>query len=253
MNRPMPQALRAGLMSLSLLLGSALTGCAAPEVEPASGPELDAVSQAVLREAVYINTLLKRCSEFDAQLAQQAERLEERWLEHNGALLAGADAHYSDTLTGDTYRYQGQPLALEAVQLTQEARRRALEEMKFERRSLNNRMLFCQRRLEEMAQQPPTIEFGDGQRTQLTVQSLIAMQPGARPNLDEVPRLAAHIDFNQNPGPSYFRQLQEVQQDCSDAELLVIHNDWPSEAFGAYCEGAPLAFITCDWGDCSSQ
>lgn len=253
MNRVMPHALRTGLASLSLLLGATLTGCATPEVEPPSHPELDAVAKSVLREAVYVNTLLQRCSEFDDQLAEQASRLEERWLEHNGALLAGADAHYSDTLTGKTYQYQGQPLALEAVQLTQQARERALNEMKFERRTLNNRMLFCQRRLEEMTQQSPTIELGDGERTQLTVQSLIAMQSGARPDLNEIPHLAAYINFNQDPGPSYYQLLQDLQGDCPDAELLVIHHDWPAEAYGAYCEGTPLEFITCQWGECSPQ
>ncbi len=253
MKRSMPQAFRAGLVSLGLCLGAALAGCAAPEVEPPTRPELDAVAKPVLREAVYINTLLQRCSEFDDQLDEQAQRLKERWLDHNGALLAGADAHYSDMLVGETYQYQGQPLALEAVQLTHKARQRALEELKFERRTLNNRLLFCQRRLEEMAQQSPTFELGDGERTQLTVQSLIAMQPGARPNLDEVPRLAAQVDFNQDPGASYYSQLQELQADCSDGELLVINNDWPSEAYGAYCEGTPLEFIVCQWGECSSQ
>jgi hypothetical protein len=238
---------------LSLLLGATLTGCAAPEVEPPTRPELDAVAKAVLHEAVYINTLLQRCGEFDSNLAQQTERLEQRWLEHNGALLAGADAHYSDMLTGKTYRYQGEPLALEAILLTQQARTKALDEVKCERRSLNNRLVFCQRRLEGMAQQTPIMEFGEGERTQLTVQSLIAMQPGARPILNEVPSLADHIDCNQDPGPSYFRELQNVQKDYPDAKLLVIHHDWPSEAYGAYCEGAPLAFITCQWGECSSQ
>ncbi len=248
-----PKALRVGLMSLGLLLGAVLAGCSAPKVEPPSGAELYTVAQSVLREAVYVDTLLKHCSEFDDQLNEQAGRLEQRWLKHNGALLAGSNAHYSDMLRGETYQYLGQPLALKAVLLTQQARMRALKELKFERRSLNNRLLFCQRRLEEMSRQPPAIDLDEGPRTPLTVQTLIAAQPGTQPKLGAVPKLAAHIELNQEPGPSYYQLLQDLQKECSNAELLVIHHDWPSEAYGAYCDSAPLEFITCQWGECSSK
>lgn len=247
------QNLRTALVSLSLLLGATLTGCATPEIEPPTGPELDAVAQTVLREAVYVKTLLNRCSEFDEQLDGETAQFEQRWLDENGALLAGANAHYSNMLRGRTYQYLNQPLALEAVQLTQQARTKAFEELSFERRSLNNRMLFCQRRLEDMSEQAVAIDLGEGQRTQLTVQSLIAMQPSVQPSLDEVPSLAAQAGLNQAPGPSYYNQLQELQKDCSDGKLVVINHDWPSEAYASYCDAAPLEFITCEWGECSSQ
>lgn len=253
MDQTTPQALRTALVTLSLILGVTLAGCAGPEVKPPSGPELNGVSQAVLKEAVYLGTLLKRCAELDEQLNEQADRLEQRWLEHNGALLAGADDQYSNMLTRETYNYMEQPLALEAAQLTQKARQRALDELKFETRTQSNRILFCQRRLEEMAQQPPTLDLGGGQRTELTVQSLTGIQPDTQPKLDEVPKLAAHIDFTQDPGPSYHQRLRDLQADCSEAELLVIDHNWPSEAYGAYCGGSPLEFITCQWGECSSQ
>lgn len=244
--RPLPRAPLAGM--LLLILG--LVACATSEIPPATQIELDVASEKILREAVYVNTILDSCARLSTPLSDRANELRHSWQQYNGAYLAAADAHFSARLSPETLQYRGVPLALAAVQLSQDGQARAHDELRLEQRSSTNQRIVCERRLDTLSDGLQRITPDQGPRSEWVLDTLVSSYPQASASLATVPTLGAHIPPHQEPSRSYYQLIEQEQATCPALDLRVIDNQWPHEAYGAYCETVPYALIECQWGQC---
>lgn len=242
----LPRASLAG--TLLLILG--LFGCATSEIPPATQSELSAASEQILHEAVYINTILGSCAGLSTPLARRTNELRQAWQEQNGLYLAAADAHFSAQLSPETLQYRGLPLALEAVQFSHQQKERAHEELKLQQRSSTNQRIVCERLLSSLESSLQRIIPDQGSRSEWVLNALISSYPQAGASLARVPTLGSHIAPNQEPSRSYYQLVEQEHATCPNLELVVIDNQWPHEAYGAYCESVPYALIECQWGEC---
>ena len=242
------------LSSVSLagivLLALGIAGCATPEIPPATQVELDSASEQILHEAVYVNTILNNCARLSAPLATQSDELRQAWQEHNGAYLAAADAHFSARLSPETMQYRGVPLALEAVKLSHLHQSRALDELRLPQRSSTNQRIVCERQLNTLQDNLGPLIPDQGPRSEWVLDTLISSYPQASATLATAPTLGSHIAPNQEPSRSYYQLLEQEQGTCPNLDLRVIDNQWPHEAYGAFCESVPYALIECQWGQC---
>lgn len=247
------QARPAAALSVALIL----TACAAPEVAPPTQSELHQMAKAVLKEAVYTHTILKECASVGPELKAYTEDLAMLWENVHGEALAGADTQYSasfESSPSQIVEYEGKRLALDAVRFDHKQQARAREELRLDGRSLNNRSLFCERRLEaleENLEQRPYLN-SESERERQTLEALAGRSSGAK-TMTDVPALSGFIEPNQAPGRSYHQLEEQAKSDCADSELVVIDNDWPREAYAHYCRGEAVALIACEWGECREE
>ncbi|MGD8176710.1 hypothetical protein [Marinimicrobium sp. ARAG 43.8] len=244
----------------ALCLGAVLlVGCATPTVTPPSEEEKNALAEASLASAVYTETLLGRCERVGPDLKSLARDLRLMWMTEHGDLLAGADTQYSLSLANETLDYSGHAMALSAVRFLHHHQSRAEKTLRLHERSPENRRLVCERELNNVERElnQPLVEQDDTERAALIRRILIAQ--AERPvTLEDVPTLALQIPGQQPPGRSYRALESRWLSECEDGMLLVIANEWPHEAYGAFCDssetGAPSGprFVTCEWGECDS-
>lgn len=244
---------RSVIPALLAALALFLTACAGPKVVPPSEEERNEMARALLTEAIYIEGLLSECAAVSPELKIYAQDLRTIWMETHGDLLAGADTQLNRELAGETRDYAGHALALSAVRFRHEHRGRAVQELRLNERSANNQRIVCKRRLDEL--EPTLTErpylTPDSERDILVRDALMA--DAERPvALSEVPTLALDIPRNLAPGRSYREIERRMANTCPNAELVVIANEWPHEAYGIYCGQQSQSFIVCDWGECQA-
>lgn len=238
-----------GQSLLASVLFSWLAGCAAPEVKPPTDKELDLMASAVLAEAVYTDALLSECGSVSPELKSYAQDLREMWRYSHGEALAGADAQYSQALADEVTHYQEQPLSLRAVRFKHRHQNRAATELRLAERSASNRRIVCERRFEELEKTLEEKRYLESERDQLIQEQLVAAADESV-SMAEVPTLAADIPRTLEPGRSYREIEKRVEEQCPDAAPMVIHNDWPHEAYGIYCSEQEQSLLVCEWGEC---
>jgi len=246
-----PTGISRGPLFSAIAAGLLLTACAAPEVPPPSEEELTGLAHSVLEEAVYTGGILRECGGVGPQLKQHSEDLTLLWLDQHGDALAGADAQYTRSLEEESFEYRGKTLALAAIELSHEARRRAREELRLSGRSLNNQRIVCERRLNQLEEdlgKRPYLDR-DSEREKLALRALEAY-PSERTDLDGLPSLGGAVPMGMAPGRSYHRLEEQVRRECTESRFTVIENEWPREAYGVFCEGEPYQVIACEWGEC---
>ncbi|WP_347332851.1 hypothetical protein [Marinimicrobium locisalis] len=234
---------------LASVLFSWLAGCAAPEVKPPTDKELELMAGAVLAEAVYTDALLSECGAVSPELETYAQDLREMWRYSHGEALAGADAQYSQALADEVTHFQGKPLALRAIRFKHRHEHRAATELRLAERSANNRRIVCERRFGELEKTLEEKRYLKSERDQLIQEQLIASADESV-SMTEVPTLAADIPRNLEPGRSYREIEKRMEQQCPNAAPMVIHNDWPHEAYGIYCSEQNQSLLVCEWGEC---
>ncbi len=230
-----------------------ITACAAPPVEPPSSAERNDMARALLSDAIYTEALLSQCGALSPDLKTYSQDLRTLWMELHGSALAGADTQLNQSLAGETRDYSGHALSLTAVRFKHEQQKRANRELRLNERSANNRRIVCQRRLDELESGLSDRPYLDpeSERDALVLETLIEnaeMSVG----LQEVPTLALNIPPELAPGRSYREIERRMETTCPNAELVVIANEWPHEAYGIYCGQQSQSFIVCDWGECAA-
>lgn len=242
-----------GKSLMATMFFSWLVGCAAPEVLPPTDEELDMMAGAVLADAVYKETLLSECGSVGPELKSYAQDLRAMWMYSHGDVLAGADAQYSQSLVEEVIIYEEQPIALRAVRFKHRHQNRAVAELRLRARSADNQRIVCERRFEELETTLTEKAYLDPatERDAMIHEQLIetADEPVT---LAEVPTIAADIPRDLKPGRSYRQIEKRMESQCPDAALVVIHNDWPHEAYGIYCGEQSQSFVVCEWGECSA-
>lgn len=240
-------------VALPMVVALLATACASPQViAPPSEEELNRVSQAVLEDAVYTNTLLRECSGVSPEAKHYAMDLAEVWQSLHGEALAGADRQYREHLRAEVIEYLNEPLALSAIHFSHQTQARATEELRLHTRSDNNQRIVCERRLKELEQNMDARPYVTSERDRLALAQLKGEAESRLP-LPQAPTLAGGIPLEQAPGRSYRKIETQTSERCPGADVVVIHSDWPHEAYGAYCEGEAMAFVECEWGECRER
>lgn len=228
-----------------------LTACAGPKVVPPSEEERNDMARAVLSEAIYTESLLSQCASVSPELKLYAQDLRTLWMDAHAEVLSGADNQLNRALAGEARDYAGHALALSAVRFKHEHQGRAERELRLNERSANNQRIVCQRRLDEL--EPTLTErryLTPGSERDLLVRDALVADAERPVTMGEVPTLALEIPRNLAPGRSYREIERRMANTCPNAELVVIANEWPHEAYGIYCGQQSQSFIVCDWGEC---
>lgn len=240
-------------IALPVVTAALLAACASPEIAPPTEEELNRVSLGLLENAVYTDSVLRECSRVGPEAKAYSADLREVWQSLHGDALAGADEQYQRYLQAGVVEYRGRALALSAIHFAHEHQGRAREELRLNTRSDTNQRIVCERRLEELEQTIDTRAYVDSERDQLALAQL-REAPAGDLAMSDVPTLAGGVPLEQDPGRSYREVEAEAKEQCTgQSELVVIHTDWPYEAYGAYCQDEPRAFIECEWGQCRER
>jgi hypothetical protein len=226
-----------------------LAACASREFVPTEPGALHEAASATLAQSVYIRTLTDQCVQLGGESELKALEFYQDWLDLNTDAVAAADRYYTRELQPVTHNYQGMDLALEAVHLSHIAQQRAIAQLDLHRRSITNRHITCTRELQRAAQNQMNVVTQN--RHLPYVNYLRKQYPGQGDVImASVPTLAARIPLDVPAGRSYYVQEEQIKQLCPTARIIVLYNQWPHEAYGAYCENQPIAFISCEWGHC---
>jgi hypothetical protein len=235
------------MLSLNLLW---LSGCTTQNGITSDPREKMNIASNILAETVYINTVLTECQKLGDDVELEALSLEQDWLLKNWALISAADDYYTEQEQTTGILYEGKLLSLAAVKLAHDAKLRALNELNFNQRTTVNQQKFCLNRLATLAKENMDL------RTQFQGKSIpfaIGDQPGKPMQTATIPTLADDLAVGKDPGRTYINLVEQLKQDCPKVELIVLTNTWPSEAYAAYCDGAALALMTCEWGKCERR
>lgn len=238
---------RAFLCALVLLAG----GCATQEVPVNDTQEKFNAARQVLSEATYINTLFGECARLGDEVELEALSLQQDWLLKNWPLVSAADDYFTDQEQSFGVLYEGKLLSLNAVKLAYDAEQRALKELNFNQRTTINQQKFCENRLNALAKNDMDISqklngktFSFARENHLT---------GSALSKGRVPSMAGNLSPSREPGRTYYSLSEQFKQECPQVTLLVLHNDWPKEAYAAYCDETPITLMTCEWGKCESR
>lgn len=238
---------RLSLLSVALLVSA----CATQEPKPPTETELNRVATELLEQTIYYHSLMEQCGTRGPELKSHGEDLSLLWLEQYGDVLAGADQQYSRSLQAQTFDYQGQPLALEALMFMRDAHDRATRELRLDSRSPSNQRIICaqhlnqlETRLEERPRLGLDSERERGAWDELRQRDADPVDPFG------LPTLGGNLPPQLAPGRSYYRLEEQISPRCPDLEVFVIDNEWPREAYGFYCESEPEVVVQCHWGEC---
>lgn len=205
----------------------------------------------LLSEAVYTITIFNECEALGGDAELDALSIRQNWLEKNWQLIDAADRYYTEQEQASSTLYRGELLSLNAIYLVSLAQQRALNELNLKQRSKENRQIFCQRRLQKLAKD----ELKLTQKVTLSTQAFeVKSQPtesaASTTVVRKVPTLAGGYSFKHTQGRSAYQAVNLLKAECPSVNTLVVHNEWPLEAYASYCDNKPLAFLVCEWGKC---
>lgn len=239
---------------LACLLAIVLTsGCVQQPVAIATEDpvQLTRVATEVVTKAAYLNSIFNQCAPLGGDAEFESISVQQDWLEKNWATVAAADGYYSERLRAETVNYNNTDIALAAVLLSHNAQRRAISELNLKQRTPANQQKTCVRRLQAIAQDE--MNFTQDPQVAMDLQTLQNKYTGDSNVITPIPTLAANVRVDMENGRSYFVLAEEFRKECPDARFIVLFNQWPQEAYGAYCGEVPISLITCEWGKCKQS
>lgn len=241
------------LFSLVLIVITLFTGCAQQPVMTASDDpaQLTQLASDVLSQAAYVNSIFNQCTALGGEAEIEAVTVQQNWIYNNWPAIIAADHYYTTQLRSQTINYRGKTIALPAVLLSYNAQQRAIDELNLRQRTPTNQQKTCVRRLQAITQQD--VELVQGEQADVDLQALQQQYTGNTTTIVPVPTLAGAVTAQQDNGRSYFMLFEEFKKECPGGQFIVLHNQWPQEAYGSYCKGVPVSLITCEWGKCTAQ
>lgn len=234
---------------VSLAFGILLiAGCATPP------PKLDEASleQAAvdtLSEAVYFSNLFITCATLGGDIEVDAINTQQNWLNENAALVAAADAFYSQQHNKDTFNYNNKTLAPAAIRLVLDARTRATNELALPQRSPVNKQKICQFRLAKISGK--ALPLANNPHIAPYKIELLKYLPSDY-KIADVPTLAAGFQ-GASQGATYYSIAKEHEKSCAAAYTLSIANQWPHEAYATFCGAKATSVLICEWGKCEAK
>ena len=236
-----------------LCMAVLFSGCAQqPVVTPTEDPtQLIQLATDILTKAVYTNSIFNQCTPLGDDAELEAITVQQDWIDKNWPAILAADHYYTTQLGPQAINYDGQAISLNAVMLAHNARKRAIDELNLKQRTLTNQQKTCVRRIQTIAQQEMALT--QGEQAHVDLQALQQQYTGDTTKIVPVPTLAGDITTERENGRSYFLLFEEFKKECPDGQFIVVHNQWPHEAYASYCGEAPVSLISCEWGKCTQQ
>ena len=240
------------LLSLSLIISiTLLSACGKKEsLTPSASTVLNS-TDALLTQAVIVDTITSICKKTGGDTAIQADVSRQQWFKHNWHWVDVADRHFSQKLNDKTFTYKNKPVALVALKLLADAELQA-------RTSLSNTGPHSSSRKRACARKLAAIEIN--KYDQIHTPDIIASLQFVEKNLDSssrseiyhVPSLAGGLKLLDKPGRSYFSIEQRlIKGSCQNLQLFTLYNKWPIETYGAFCGELKSQLISCEWGQCT--
>lgn len=241
------------LFSLLSVTAAFFAGCAQqPVVVPSEDPaQLTQLSADILSKAVYVNTIFNRCTALGGDAELEAITAQQDWIDKNWPAIIAADHYYTTHLGSQAVSYRGGNIALAAVLLSYDAQQRAINELNLKQRTPTNQQKTCVWRLQGIVQQE--LDLVQGEQALADLQALQQQYTGSTTTITPVPSLAGDVKPQQSNGRSYFVLAEEFKKECPRGQIIVLHNQWPQEAYASYCNEVPVSLITCEWGKCTQQ
>lgn len=226
-----------------------LQSCSTPEPEiiaPTFTADPSAFEYAV-RQATEFQIYADECSGVSAQLATQAQSALESWNKRNWAQVHIADQNYSKNLEAQTILYNGEKIALSAVNLYADIKKSIKMKLDQTRHSHSNVIATCKSKL--AAYEAGQYDISLNKNADLYLKSLVT---GDTPAAYKVPALTGTLNVLSVPGRSQFN-LEKALLDggCANAKVLTLRNEWPHESYGAFCADGKTTFVACEWGECN--
>lgn len=225
-----------------------LSGCTSQDT--ANEQTKTAVTYEILSQARYINTLFNHCEALGGDAEIEALSVQQDWLIKNWNLISAADHYLTEQEQPKGILYRGELLSLTAIQIASSAEKRAVQELNFKQRSTNNQQKFCIQRLQKLTREEMDM------RSRVNINNLpfiLQNTPVGIISAKKLPTMAGSFHFSQHQGRTAYDALAAIKTECPSSELVTVNNDWPLEAYAAYCKDTPLTLIVCEWGICKSH
>jgi hypothetical protein len=229
-----------GLLGLIILSGCTSQGTVNEETK-------NSIVYEILSQARYVNTLFDQCEKLGDDAEIETLSVQQDWLLKNWNLINSADHYLTEKEQAKGILYRGELLSLTAIQIASSAEKRAMQELNFKQRSTNNQQKFCIQRLQKLARDELDMQ------SHVNIKNLpfvISNVPVSIISTQKVPTMAGSFHFSQPQGRTAYDALTSIKAECPSAELVTVNNDWPLEAYAAYCKGIPSTLIVCEWGTC---
>lgn len=241
------------LLSPLILAIALVSGCAQqPAVTPTEDPrQLTDLATDILTKAVYVSSLFNLCTPLGDEAELEAITVQQDWIDKNWPAIIAADHYYTGQFGSQAMSYNGQPISLAAVLLAYNAKKRATDELNLKQRTLTNQQKTCVRRIQILAQQEMDLVASEQARADLL--ALQQQYTGDTTRVVPVPSLAGDVTTERENGRSYFVLSEEFKKECPEGQFIVLHNQWPREAYASYCGAVPVSLVSCEWGKCTTQ
>lgn len=239
------------LASLSASLVLLLTSCTAPPPPPPKQQLItdpSAIPFAINR-ALEFYTIVEFCSSLGESYKNTAETALKSWNTRNWVQVFAADATYTRQLKAHTIEYKGERIALQAVKLVANTKADTLKQLTRANRSTMAQQKNCEEKLASYNNGDMDISLHHVKSEYL---KHLALQEERIPKMYQIPALAGSLKPLSKPGRSLYALEQEMaRNNCTGGEILTLKNEWPSEAYGAFCKNNTSIFVNCEWGNCS--
>lgn len=243
---------RRPLQTLAAVGLLALSGCATPPPAPPTHQELSVAATQILSKTIRLEVLARDCSTLGGATATNANRIHNRWLQQNWRWVAAADTQYSLDLAHTVTRYQGEDIAPGALKFLAEQETLAERAIGFNKRSRLSRQKICEKHLAPYADAANDYNNNAGEAGAL--EHLTRLHSNLNTSPHRVPRLAGSLDPRSEPGRSHYAIENQLRKgDCGDFTLYTFRNQWPDEAYGAFCSNGTTMLFTCSWGTCTQE
>lgn len=240
---------------LLLTLGSVsglLTGCTPPKKTASTPVELSNYTHSLIADTIYLRALVDNCKKLGKESADHATATYSAWMDHNWETIVMADRYYSNELNASVVRYRDENIALPALKLLLQQEDRAARDIGSRTRPTKNRIKSCQRKLADYVTTDSATEPDENQ--QLVLNTLKQHVGQQSENRYRIPRLAGSLKPHTKSGRNLYQVEKSIRrQGCQQPELLTLFEQWPLEAYGAFCKNNKQVFVSCEWSQCTIQ
>lgn len=226
-----------------------LNACQTKEPLPPTSAELVVFAHNVQDAAVEDLTVLASCSALGGPVADQASAVRESWQFTNTELLSRSEAlilaDQPDVVNWDERLY-----SLSSVFKVRDLGDRVSDRLNLSQRGPDAQKAVCRRELDRVE----SARYTELDANAALSQTLLSDYPPLADNIVGVSDIRDRFNRWPEPGRSFFSVSQSLQANCSgNSRIITLLNQWPLESYAHYCNQAPAALVSCEWGECRQQ
>jgi len=226
-----------------------LTACQSQPEAPPSTQQLTDLAAAIHADQVVQLTQFRECYALGGELSQQVSATREIWQLHYDDLFAAADAQLKRQQK-DWISIDDQWFSLQGLQHLKQIHQTTLQKLNMAQRGVNGQKNICQTAMAAIESHAPA----EVDRESRVVKALLSQSLPNNLQMPDTEQQFVQFATEQVPGRSYFTVTQALQAACpSELVLETLVNQWPKEDYIAFCQGAGLLHIDCEWGECQQR